>query len=170
MQMAEAAPFYASGRFDETTHERAYLSSDDSGLHGTDYTDTSLTSEGGDDDVDEDEDVGLQAALAVSKSEMENDLRRDEPELQRAIEASKDGDEDERTFKEMRKAQEDGLGRFAEESSSDPSLDRQSSASSVATLSTGETALRARRFITNGMFYLEGFIQFPYKLWGLQSR
>ncbi len=77
--MAEAAPFYASGRFDEANHERAYLSSDDSGLHGTDYTETSPTSDGGDDDVDKDEDVGLQAALAASKSEMENDLRRDEP-------------------------------------------------------------------------------------------
>ncbi len=44
----------------------------------------------------------------------------------------------------MRKAQEEGLGRFPGESSSDTSLDRPSSASSVATLSNGETASRAR--------------------------
>ncbi|PBK80042.1 hypothetical protein ARMGADRAFT_1092581 [Armillaria gallica] len=124
IQMAEVAPFYAPGKFDGANHERAYLSN-------------------------EDEDVGLQAALAASESEMENDLRRHEPELQRAVGVPKDADQDrslrqERTFKDMRKTQEEGLGRFAEESSSDPSLDRPSSASSVATLSTGETASHAR--------------------------
>ncbi|SJL02775.1 uncharacterized protein ARMOST_06111 [Armillaria ostoyae] len=127
--MAEAAPFYASGRFDEADHEGAYLSNDDISLDGTDYTETSLTSDGEDEGEDEDEDVGLQAALAASKSEMENDLRQEELELQRAVEALKDADQEvkfksdaeraieislelERTSWEMGKAQEERLGRF----------------------------------------------------------
>ncbi len=41
--MADAAPFYASERFDEVDHEGAYLSSDDISLRGPDYTEASLT-------------------------------------------------------------------------------------------------------------------------------
>ncbi|PBK65383.1 hypothetical protein ARMSODRAFT_442932 [Armillaria solidipes] len=127
--MAEAALSYASGRFDEADHEGAYLSNDDISLDGAVYTEISLTSDGEDEGEHEDEVVGLQAALAASKSEMENDLRQEELELQRAIEASKDADqeikfksdaeraieislEQERTSWEMRKSQEEGLGRF----------------------------------------------------------
>ncbi|KAK0436287.1 hypothetical protein EV421DRAFT_1908155 [Armillaria borealis] len=142
--MAEAAPLYASGSFDEVDHEGTYLSDDEASLHETDYTETSLTSDGEDEDVDEDEDVGLQAALAASTLEMENALRQEELELQRAVEASKDADQDERTFKEMRKVQEAGLGRFPEEPSSVPFLHRPSSASSMSTVSSGDTASRSR--------------------------
>ncbi len=149
--MTEAAPSYSSGRFDEADHEGGYLSNDATSLHGTD-TESSLTSD--EDEDDEDDDVGLQAALAASKSEMEDALR-EELELQRAIEASKDEDQDvrfhldtelaleislhqERTLEEMRKVQEEHLDA---ESSSDTSLDRSSSPSSV---STDGTELRAR--------------------------
>ncbi|KAK0436150.1 hypothetical protein EV421DRAFT_1138929 [Armillaria borealis] len=156
--MAEAAPFYPSGRFDEADHEGGYLSHYDTSLHGTD-TESSLTSDGDDEDgdEDEDEDIGLQAALAASESEMEA-LRQEELELQRAIEASIDADQDvkfkmdteraieislhqERTFEEMRKVQEE---RLDAESSSDTSLDRPSSPSSVSTISADGTASRAR--------------------------
>ncbi|KAK0218520.1 hypothetical protein EDD85DRAFT_1029220 [Armillaria nabsnona] len=90
-------------------------------LHKTDYTETSLTSDGEDVYVDKDEDVGLQAALAASQLEMENVLRQEELEFQRAVEPSKDADQDvtfkldteraiemsleqERTWNEMREA------------------------------------------------------------------
>lgn len=152
--MTEAAPSYSSGRFDEADHEGGYLSHDDTSLHGTD-TESSLTSD--EDEEDDDEDVGLQAALAASTSEMEDALR-EELELQRAIEASKDADQDvkfeldteraieislyqERTLEEMRNIQEERLGHFGAESSSTTSL---SSASSVSTVSADGTASRAR--------------------------
>ncbi|PBK61696.1 hypothetical protein ARMSODRAFT_623588 [Armillaria solidipes] len=156
--MAEAAPFYPSGRFDEADHEGGYLSHDDTSLHGTDDTESSVTSDGEDGDEDEDEDVGLQAALAASKSEMEDAVRQEELELQRAIEASNDADQDvkfhldteraieislhqERTLEEMRNVQEE---RLDAESSSDTYFDRPSSPSSVSTISADSTASRAR--------------------------
>ncbi|SJL02785.1 uncharacterized protein ARMOST_06121 [Armillaria ostoyae] len=159
--MAEAAPLYASGSFDKVDHEETYLSDDEAILHETDYTETSLTSDGEDEDADEDEDVELQAALAASQLDIENVLRQEEMEFQRAVEASQDADQDvklkldteraiemsleqERTLREMREAQEERLGRFAAESLSDPSLDRPSSPSSVSTVSTGDTESRLR--------------------------
>lgn len=92
---------------------------------------------------------------------MENVLRQEELEFQRAVEASKDADQDvklkldteraiempleqEMTLKEMREALEERPGRFAAESSSDPFLDRPSSPSSVSTVSTGATESHSR--------------------------
>ncbi len=43
--MAEAAPVYASGRFDEVDHEGTSLSNDEASLRETDFTETSLTSD-----------------------------------------------------------------------------------------------------------------------------
>ncbi|KAK0450456.1 uncharacterized protein EV420DRAFT_735723 [Desarmillaria tabescens] len=168
--MTETAPLYASGQFDAVDQEGEYLNVGDISLHETDYMETSLTSDDEDEDdeneneneEDEDEDVGFQAALAASTLEMENTRKQEELELQQAIEASNDVDQDvkltldteraiemsleqERTLEEMRKAQEeDFLGHFAAESSSILSFDRPSYTSSVSTLLTGGTGSQSR--------------------------
>ncbi|KAK0492390.1 hypothetical protein EDD18DRAFT_1184387 [Armillaria luteobubalina] len=160
--MAEAAPFYPSGCVDEADHES--LSNDDTTLHETDETESSLTSDGEGEDVEEDEeeedDVGLQAALAASKLDMEDTLRQEELELQRAIEASQDVEQDakfeldteraiemslsqERDFDEMRIVQE-RLCHSDAGSSSDTPVGRPSSPSSVSTISAGSTSSRSR--------------------------
>ncbi|KAK0222404.1 hypothetical protein IW262DRAFT_1482460 [Armillaria fumosa] len=156
--MAEAAPLYPSGRLDEADHE--YLSNDGTSLHGTDDTESSLTSDGEDEDEEDEEDIGLRAALAASL-EMEDALREEELELQRAIEASQDTDQDvkfeldteqaiqismsqERDFEEMQRVQEERLGHFDAGSSSDTSLGRPSSPSSVSTISADGTSSRSR--------------------------
>ncbi|KAK0185367.1 hypothetical protein F5146DRAFT_1069982 [Armillaria mellea] len=156
--MAEAAPLYPSGRIDEADHEGRYLGNEDPGLHGTDDTESSMTSDGEDEDEEEDEDeddIGLQTALAASRSEVEDALRQEELDLQRAIDASKDADQDvkftwdtqraieislheERTLEEMRKFRDELLDTES------TSSDQPGSPSSVMTVSPDGTTSRAR--------------------------
>ncbi|KAG7439375.1 uncharacterized protein BT62DRAFT_739914 [Guyanagaster necrorhizus] len=155
--MAKTALLHALERFDEADQDGEHLRDHDTSQNLTVSTETSLMSDEEDVDEEEEEDIGFQAALAASRSDTEDTLKQEELELQKAIEASNDVDQDvklmldteraikmslgqEKTLKEMRKVQEEEFLRsFSGESPTIPSFDLPSYASSISNITTDGT-------------------------------